>query len=191
MLLPTLPTTHLVLRPYSLADVPDLVRLAGAREVAATTLRIPHPYREQDAVDFVAACQPDADAGQSVRFAIALRETGEFCGGVGMRLELDHHRAELGYWLGVPYWGRGYATEAAQAVLRYGFDTLGLHRIYAQHVRENPASGRVLKKIGMRYEGCLRGHICKWDTFHDLEMYGAVKDSERGEQRNRAPSSES
>jgi [ribosomal protein S5]-alanine N-acetyltransferase len=173
--LPTLDTRHLVLRPYSSADIPDLVRLAGAREIAATTLRIPHPYREQDAVDFVAACQPDADAGQSVRFAITLRDTGGFCGGVGMRLELDHYRAELGYWLGVPYWGRGYATEAGQAMLRYGFDTLGLHRIYAQHVRENPASGHVLKKIGMRYEGCLRHHICKWDQFQDLEVYGLLK----------------
>lgn len=173
--LPCLQTARLVLRPYSQADVADLVRLAGTREVAATTLRIPHPYREQDAVDFVAACRPDADAGQSVRFAITLRETGEFCGGVGMRLELDHHRAELGYWVGVPYWGRGYATEAAQAMLGYGFGTLGLRRIYAQHVRENPASGRVLQKIGMRYEGCLRNHICKWDQFHDLEVYGLLK----------------
>jgi ribosomal-protein-alanine N-acetyltransferase len=173
--LPTLPTTRLWLRPYALADVPDLVRLAGAREIAATTLRIPHPYREQDAVDFVAACQPDADAGQSVRFAITLRDTGVLCGGAGLRLELDHHRAELGYWLGVPYWGHGYATEAAQAVLRYGFDTLGLHRIYAQHVLENPASGRVLNKIGMRREGCLRHHICKWDQFQDLEVYGLLK----------------
>lgn len=173
--LPTLPTTRLVLRPYSLADIPDLVRLAGAREIAATTLRIPHPYREQDAVDFVAACQPDADAGQSVRFAITLRDGAAFCGGVGLRLESDHHRAELGYWLGVPYWGRGYATEAAQAVLHYGFNTLGLHRIYAQHVRENPASGHVLKKIGMRHEGCLRHHIYKWDQFQDLEVYGLLK----------------
>jgi ribosomal-protein-alanine N-acetyltransferase len=173
--LPTLPTTHLLLRPYSPADIPALVHLAGAREIAATTLRIPHPYREQDAVDFVATCQPDADAGLSVRFAITLRDGTAFCGGVGLRLESDHHRAELGYWLGVPYWGRGYATEAAQAVLRYGFDTLGLHRIYAQHLRENPASGHVLKKIGMRYEGCLRHHICKWDQFQDLEVYGLLK----------------
>lgn len=175
MHLPTLPTQQLVLRPYLSADIPDLVRLAGAREIAATTLRIPHPYREQDAVDFVAACQPDADAELSARFAITLRDSAEFCGGVGMRLELDHHRAELGYWLGVPYWGRGYATEAANAMVRYGFDTLGLNRIYAQHVRENPASGRVLQKIGMRYEGCLRNHICKWEQFQDLEVYGVLR----------------
>jgi len=170
----TLQTARLVLRPYSLADVPDLVRLAGAREVAATTLRIPHPYREQDAVDFVAACRPDADAGLCARFAITLRDNAQFCGGVGLRLELDHHRAELGYWLGVPYWGRGYATEAAQAVVRYGFNTLGLRRIHASHILDNPASGRVLQKIGMRREGCLRGHICKWDEFHDLELYGML-----------------
>src|ERR1700758_3243962 len=97
---PVLQTTRLRLRPYRLADAADLVRLAGAREVAATTLRIPHPYREQDAVDFIASSQAEADVGACARFAITLRQTGEFCGGVGLRIESAHHNAELGYWLG-------------------------------------------------------------------------------------------
>jgi RimJ/RimL family protein N-acetyltransferase len=143
--------------------------------VAATTLRIPHPYLEQDAVDFIASCQPDADAGLGVRLAITLRDTHNLCGGVGLRIEPAHHHAELGFWIGVPYWGHGYATEAAAAVLAYGFDTLDLHRIYASHVEGNVASSRVLQKIGMRYEGCLRKHICKWEEFHDLERYGMLK----------------
>ena len=172
---PTLQTARLRLRPYSLPDATDLVRLAGTREVAATTLRIPHPYREQDAVDFIASCQPDADLGLGVRLAITLRDTPNLCGGVGLRIEPAHHHAELGYWIGVPYWGHGYATEAAAAVLAYGFDTLDLHRIYASHVAGNVASSRVLQKIGMRYEGCLRKHICKWEEFHDLECYGMLK----------------
>ena len=180
MHLPTLNTTDLLLRPYSPADIADLVRLAGAREVAATTLRIPHPYGEQQGAEFVAACQSEADAMQSVRFAITLRDSGEFCGGVGLRLELNYHRAELGYWLGVPYWGRGYATAAAQAMVRYGFETLGLRRIYASHFPQNRASGRVLEKIGMRYEGRLRDHICKWGEFHDLEMYGMLSSDHAG-----------
>ena len=171
---PTLQTARLVLRPYTLSDVADLVRLAGAREVAATTLRIPHPYTEQAAVDFVAASKAEADTGLCARFAITLRDTCEFCGGVGLRIEADHQRAELGYWLGVPYWGRGYATEAAQAVVRYGFETVGLRRIYASYIPENVASGRVLEKIGMRREGRLHSHILKWGKFYDLEMYGMV-----------------
>lgn len=172
---PTLQSARLVLRPYLLDDVANLVRLAGAREVAATTLRIPHPYREQDALDFVASCRADADVGLGLRLAITLRQDGAFCGGIGLRLNPDHQRAELGYWLGLPYWGCGYATEAAQTLVRYGFETLGLHRIYASHVVGNVASGRVLQKIGMRHEGCLRNHICKWDQFLDLEFYGMLR----------------
>ncbi|PYX25889.1 MAG: GNAT family N-acetyltransferase [Acidobacteria bacterium] len=168
-----LTTERLVLRPYSLSDVEPLVRLAGAREVAATTLRIPHPYTEQDAKNFIATCQ--ASTGDEARFAITLRTDGQFCGGTGLLLDAAHHHAELGYWLGVPFWGQGYATEAARAVLDYGFDVLNLHRIYASYLTHNVASGGVLRKIGMRYEGCLRGHICKWDTFHDLECYGMLK----------------
>jgi len=175
MTLPTLNTERLLLRPYRLADIPDLIRLAGAREVAATTLRIPHPYREQDAVDFLASSQAEVAIGACARFAITLRATGEFCGGIGLRIEPAHHNAELGYWLGVPYWDKGYATEAARAVLQYGFETLSLHRVYASHVEQNPASGKVLRKIGMQREGLLRGHICKWDQFHDLEFYGILK----------------
>jgi RimJ/RimL family protein N-acetyltransferase len=173
--MPTLHTDRLVLRPYSLADVADLVRLAGAREVAATTLRIPHPYRGQDAIDFITSSQADADVGAGVRFAVTLRDNGQLCGGVGLRIEAAHQHAELGYWLGLPYWGHGYATEAARATVAYGFDTLGLHRIYASCFLHNQVSARVLEKIGMTYEGRLRGHICKWERFYDLEMYGMVK----------------
>jgi len=183
MALPSLQTVRLILRPYSLSDVPDLVRLVGAREVAATTLRIPHPYRESDAVDFIASCQPDADLGLSSRFAITLREGGQLSGGVGLRIDHAHHNAELGYWLGVPYWGQGYATEAAAAVVGYGFDTLGLHRIYASHFAHNLASGRVLQKVGMRREGCLHGHVYKGEKFYDLELYGMLSSDRRGESK--------
>ena len=169
----TLVTARLLLRPYSLSDVPALVCLAGAREVAATTLRIPHPYTEQDARDFIAKYQ--SEAGPEKRFAITLRADGELCGGVGLRVDPSHQHAELGYWLGLPFWGRGYATEAARAMLDYGFEVLNLHRIYASYFAHNDPSGGVLRKIGMRYEGCLRAHICKWGTFHDLECYGLLR----------------
>ena len=172
--LPSLDTTRLVLRPYSVADVPDMVRLAGSREVAATTLRIPHPYREQDAVDFIATCNADFALERWARFAVTLRDSGDFCGGVGLRIERWQHQAELGFWLGVPYWGKGYATECAQAVVRFGFETLKLHRIFASHLAHNLASGRVLRKIGMQYEGRLRGHVFKWDKFYDAELYGIL-----------------
>jgi [ribosomal protein S5]-alanine N-acetyltransferase len=168
-----LQTERLTLRAYALADVPALVALAGAREVAATTLRIPHPYSEADGRDFVTSTLEDQARGTGLHLAIVLGESG-MLGGVGLRIESEHRRAELGYWIGLPYWGNGYATEAARAIVQYGFETLGLHRIFASHVTHNPASGRILRKIGMRHEGVHRAHILKWGEFLDLEMYGML-----------------
>lgn len=169
--LPTLETARLQLRTYSEADIPELVPLIGAREVAATTGRIPHPYTEQDARDFLALIRDDNE----FRFAVFLRDGGQMCGGVGLRPASQHQHAELGYWIGVPYWGNGYATEAARELLRYGFENLKFHRIYASHFKNNLASARVLKKLGMSYEGRQRGHVRKWDQFIDLELYGLLR----------------
>jgi RimJ/RimL family protein N-acetyltransferase len=168
---PTLETARLKLRPYSEADIAELLPLIGSREVAATTLRIAHPYTEQDARAFFALAQ-DPD---KLWLAITLRADGQQIGGIGLRLERQHQHGELGYWLGVPYWGQGYATEAAREMLRYGFEELGLHRILASHFKHNPASGRILKKLGMRYEGCQREHLRKWDQFVDSELYGILR----------------
>ena len=174
MLFTPLQTERLTLRPYALSDIPALMPLIGAREVAATTLRIPHPYTESDARSFIAGTQEGLPSDSEMRLGIVLRESDTLCGGVGLRIEADHRRAELGYWIGVPYWGNGYAAEASRALVDYGFATLGLHRIFASHFANNPASARVLRKIGMRHEGSLRAHILKWGEFLDLEMYGMV-----------------
>lgn len=168
---PTLETMRLKLRPYTERDIADLLPLIGAREVAATTLRIPHPYSEQDAREFLALTNDP----NKIWLAITLRTGGVQIGGVGLRLDPAHLHAELGYWIGVPYWGNGYATEAAREMVRYGFEDLGLHRIYASHFAHNPASGRVLRKLGMRYEGCQRAHLRKWDQFVDSELYGILR----------------
>jgi RimJ/RimL family protein N-acetyltransferase len=168
---PTLQTERLRIRPYSEADIPELVRLIGTREVAATTLRIAHPYSEQDARAFLElAKEPD-----KLWLAVTLRADGRQIGGSGLRVELQHQHAELGYWLGVSYWSQGYATEAAREVLRYGFEDLALHRIFASHFKHNPASGKILKKIGMRHEGSQREHLRKWDQFVDSELYGILR----------------
>lgn len=172
-----LDTPRLQLRSYTPTDIAELVPLVGAREVAATTLRIPHPYTEQDARDFLLL----AKDWNRIWLAITLGRDGRQIGGIGLLLDDQHRHAELGYWLGVPYWGQGYATEAGKEMLRYGFETLHLHRIFASHFKHNPASGRVLRKLGMRYEGCQREHLRKWDRFVDLELYGILrKDWEAG-----------
>ena len=169
-----LQTERLTLRLHAPSDIPALMPLIGAREVAATTLRIPHPYTEADARDFIAGTQEERLNGSGLRLSIVVRESDTLCGGGSLRIEPDHRRAELGYWIGVPHWGKGYATEAARALVKYGFETLQLHRIFASHFVDNLASARVLIKIGMRHEGRQRGHILKWGEFLDIEMYGTV-----------------
>jgi Acetyltransferase (GNAT) domain len=121
MQVPTLNTERLRIRAFELEDVSSLHRLIGVREVAANLLRVPHPYTEQDARSFINSSRESPEA----RFAVVLRSEDILIGGIGLDINPSHPRAELGYWLGVPYWGQGYATEAANAVLEYGFQTLG------------------------------------------------------------------
>lgn len=167
---PTLETERLRLRPYTETDIAEMLPLIGTREVAATTLRIAHPYTEKDAKGFLALTR-DPD---KLWLAITLRTDGSQIGGVGLRLDEQHQHAELGYWLGVPYWGKGYATEAAREIMRYGFEELHQHRIFASHFKHNPTSGRILTKLGMRHEGCQREHLRKWNQFVDSELYGIL-----------------
>ena len=173
---PTLTTDRLVLRALAPADAPAIQRLAGDRDVAATTLRIPHPYADGYATEWINRTTEKFRAGTGVTFAITIRGAGEFIGAAGLMLTLEHERAELGYWIGKPFWNRGYATEAARAVVAYGFEHRGLHRIHACYFAENPQSGRVLEKSGMRPEGVLRRHVKKWDVFHDLQYCAVLRD---------------
>jgi RimJ/RimL family protein N-acetyltransferase len=102
-------------------------------------------------------------------------------GVVGLQqIARDRLRAELGYWIGVPWWGKGYATEAARAVVRYGFDELGLHKIHAHYLTRNPASGKVLERVGMRREGMLREEVRKWGRFEDVILCGILRSDPRG-----------
>jgi [ribosomal protein S5]-alanine N-acetyltransferase len=172
---PTLATPRLLLRPFTLADGPEVHRLAGERAIAATTHNIPHPYVEGMAEHWIGTHQEQYARSESVHFALVRRADHVLLGAIGLRIEPQHRHAELGYWLGTPYWNAGYCTEAARAVVAYGFENLGLHRIHASHMTRNPASGRVLQKIGMRFEGCLRQHVHKWESFEDLALYGILR----------------
>jgi len=174
-----LKTHRLLLRAAEPRDAADIRRLAGAREVAATTLNIPHPYPEGAAEGWIAHQAQGWEDGSDAGFAIFEREGEALVGGIGLRLASGHQRGELGYWIAVPYWNRGYCTEAAAELLRFGFEELALHRIHASHFANNPASGRVMEKIGMRHEGRRRGHVLKCGEFLDLEEYAVLAEEWR------------
>lgn len=171
---PSLDTERLRLRALEETDAGVICRLAGDRRIAAATLTIPHPYDESQARTFIAACAQGFAEGRGVAFGIVRRADRAFVGVIGLKLESEHARAELGYWIGVPAWGFGYATEAGRAVLGYGFGAQGCHRIYASVYRGNDASRHVLEKLGMRFEGCQRGHIVRLGVRQDVECFGLL-----------------
>lgn len=173
--IPMIRTPRLVLRQLVPADAPAVADLCASRDVAANTLTIPYPYTLTDAHAWIARQETERRAGRSVNYAITLADSGVLVGTIGLRFERDHDRAELGYVVAELHRGRGYASEAARALVRHGFDALGLERIYAVHFARNPASGRVLVNAGMTFEGVARRLVKKWGTYEDSRIYAAVR----------------
>ncbi len=172
---PPLLTERLLLRSFILEDAADVQRLAGDRDIASTLTNMPHPYEDSMAEKWIYSCYEKLEKDEALNFAITRRTDKNFIGGIALRLDLKNENGELGYWIGKPYWNHGYCTEAAKAVVAYSFEVLKLNRVHAKHFKRNAASGRVLEKIGMQYEGCFRQHVKKWDNFEDLMGYGLLK----------------
>ena len=140
-----LETKRILLRSFELSDGPRVKKLAGDKSIADTTLNVPHPYKDEMA--------------EEINCAIILKPIQELIGAIGLTIDKRFNRAELGYWVGKEYWNQGYCTEASKIILKYGFYELSLHRIIATHIIRNPASGKVMEKIGMKKEGILREHV--------------------------------
>jgi len=173
--MPALETGRLFLRPFSLDDAAELQERVSDVEIARNTLTIPHPYPEGEAARWIAGHQKRFEANGDVTFAIVDRASGRIAGAMGLVIEREHDRAEIGYWIAGEWRGRGYAAEAAEVVVRYGFEMAALNRIFASHFSRNPASGRVLQKAGMQHEGTHRQMFRKWGEFLDAETYAIVR----------------
>ena len=172
----TINTARLSLRRFAASDAQRVAELAGAFEIADTTISIPHPYPAELAVDWIAQHEQEPHRSRAVTLA-ASEPTSGLVGCFELRdIDTEHAQAELGFWIGKPFWGLGYATEAGAALLRFGFEQLELNRIYAHHMVRNPASGRVLLKLGMRQEGLLRQRVRKWGRFEDVVAYAVLRE---------------
>jgi RimJ/RimL family protein N-acetyltransferase len=145
--IPVLETGRLVLRPPRCEDAKALAMLANDRRVAENTLRIPHPYALADAEGFIAAAN-EADDER----VLVITRAGAVLGACGIA-KLDGERPEIGYWLGAPFWGKGYATEAARALIDHAFGDLGYDHLLGGARVSNPASRRVLEKCGFQWTG--------------------------------------
>jgi len=163
---PVLTTARLVLRQPGDADVAAIVEIVGDIRVARQLARIPHPYREADARFFLQEIAP-----RELVWALTLRSTARLVGMAGLTPTDDGDVAELGYYLGPADWGQGLATEATRAILHYGFGVAGFTSITAGHFASNPASGRVLGKLGFIEIGRAdRGCLATGLTEPSIEM---------------------
>lgn len=172
---PTLHTKRLRLTELSYKDIPQIMAYANNEKVAAMTLNIPHPYQEKDALFWLHSAQQGFAQQTQYTFALHLAQTEGFIGGIGLKINPRFDRATLGYWLAEPYWNQGYTTEAVGALLAFGFQELGLHKIYATHLVENPASGKVMLKNGMIQEGELKDHDKKEGIYRSSIQYRLTK----------------
>jgi ribosomal-protein-alanine N-acetyltransferase len=173
--LPVLETERLVLRPYSLADAPRVQQMCGDRAIAATTLAIPHPYPDGAAEQWISTHADSFRQGTEVTLAITLKLNGQVVGSIALSVNKNHRRGELGYMVAKEHWNRGYCTEAARAMMDYGFGLLGLNRIQAMHFPRNPASGRVMQKLGMTREGLLRQYVSNRNGLEDVVLYSILR----------------
>ncbi|MBM3545239.1 MAG: GNAT family N-acetyltransferase [Alphaproteobacteria bacterium] len=140
-------TPRLLLRTPTLTDAARMTLLAGDYDVARMTGTIPHPYTEQQAAEWI-----DSVLAGEEGVVFAIERDGELIGCTGYRPFSAKH-AELGYWIGKPYWGRGYGTEAVAALIAHAFEADGFIYLAAGHFTDNPASERVLRKLGFIVSG--------------------------------------
>lgn len=152
-----------------------MVEYANNPKVTKMTLNMPYPYREKDAISWINMAHQGWEEQNHFVFAICQLPDDDFMGGIGLRVNKRFNNAELGFWIGEPYWNMGYVTEAAGEILTFGFEEIDLHKIYATHLVENPASGKVMIKNGMIQEGELVDHIRKDHQYLSLVQYRITK----------------
>lgn len=173
--MPELRTPRLRLRRLTMRDAQDIYRYSRDPEVARHVLWDPH-RSIGDSRAYLRYMMRRYHSHDPASWGIELLETGHIIGTIGfMWVQEDNNAAEVGYSLAREYWNRGYMTEALKAVIRYGFDSMGLNRIEAQHETTNPASGAVMRKCHMYKEGTLRGRLFNKGRYVDVDLYAILR----------------
>ncbi len=172
----TIQTPRLVLRPWQLMDVDEVLDYASDEEFARY-VGMPQPYERRHAEEFVARMLlRDWDVHPT--FAITL--DGVAIGDMNIRIDAVHHLAEIGYGISRTHWGKGYTTEAARAVISWAFETFTLAKVMGRADSRNVASWKVMEKLGMHREGLLRGHRLLREERRDEVLYGVMREDFKG-----------
>ena len=174
--MPTLTTERLRLRPMRERDAEDMYRYACRGDVTAFLLWSPHPSKEYTR-EYLRYVEERCSLGDFYDFAVEEKESGHMIGTCGFTsLDPTHDAGEIGYVLNPEYQGKGYATEAAREMLRFGFSVLGLHRIEARFMKGNEASRHVMEKLGMRFEGYRRDGIFVKGSYRTIGVCAVLAD---------------
>lgn len=174
---PIIETDRLILRPFDILDSKRVQELAGHRKIAKTTLNIPYPYKDGMAEMWISTHIDSFNKKNEITYAVVKKDTNELIGAISLlTINRIHRKAELGYWIGVPYWRNGYCSEAANAIIKFGFKNINLNRIFGLAFENNIPSWRVMEKIGMKYEGTRRQDVIKEGIPLDLRSYSILKD---------------
>ena len=165
---PQLTSERLLLRAFTLNDAPRVQAIVADKRIAEMTANIPYPYPENGAADWISTHEQRWMYRENVSFAIVLKSTDTVMGAISLVFK-QPNEAELGYWLGVDYWGKGYATEAAKCINNYGLNTMSLDTIKARALARNSASGKVLLKSGFNHTSTTKGSC--GDKFESLDYF--------------------
>ena len=166
-------------------DAESITKYARNPAVSRTT-HMPYPYRLEHARQFIRRYHRARRKGRMYMFGIEQKETGKIIGGISLgNVNKDQHRAELGFWLGKPFWGQGIISEAVALMVEFGFKELRLRRILAMVFHHNPASMKVLEKNGFVREGVLRQWMHSRGRWIDLHMFGILREDYKAQRQNR------
>lgn len=167
-------TNRLTLRLFQDCDAQRVAELCNNYNIFKNTLYLPYPYTIKDASSWINHHQKHFREDKIYELAITDMVSGKLYGAIALSNHHHFNHGELAYWIGEEYWGRGYATEAARAVIQFAFHEKQYQKVFARCFSSNPASGKVLEKIGMKNEGLLRKHVKKENEYIDLVLYGIL-----------------
>ncbi len=172
---PTLETSRLILRKFKLTDVDDLFEYASNKNIDKYVPWYAYTDRKE-AVEFINSKIQRYNEGNLSSWAIELKENNKVIGSIDFgKWDTKANCAAIGYAISCDYWNNGYATEALREVIKFGFETMKLHRIQMEHVKENIASGKVIMKNGLKYEGTLRDAAHYKGQYYDKHIYSILK----------------
>jgi [ribosomal protein S5]-alanine N-acetyltransferase len=174
----TITTNRLVLRLFEKSDAEAVARLCNNYNLYKNTLYLPYPYALEDALSWMERHLNNFNEDKSYEFAVTDKDSGEVYGAIALSNNKRFHHGEIAYWIGEEFWGNGYATEAAEAVLKFAFEVKQYHKVFARYFSSNPASGRVMQKLGMKEEGILIDHVWKENRYENLVCYGIINSKE-------------